>query len=161
MVVFFVGTKEAARLLGISQTRVRALLKQKRIRGAYKITESCWAIPVYEKGMPSVIRGTRGPKPRWKSYRANAKTIIHAYKNHIGKKDDKGIYLAPIAVKNSSKGNYSAYEIDIPGPSKLIYNPEHPSPCGAKLWIETLYQVRPIGQIKPPPNSRKKASGFG
>jgi|TARA_B110000908_G_C10078973_1_gene368671 hypothetical protein len=32
-------------------------------------------------------------------------------------------------------------EVDILGPSKMIYSPDKPRPCGAKLWIETEAEV--------------------
>ena len=154
-----VGTTEAARLLGISVARIRVLLKQKRIKGASKLLGSrFWAIPLYN-GMPSVRRtGKRGPKPKWKSYRGDAKTIIHAYKNHIGKKYENGEYKPPLAVQNSRTGNYSAYALDLEGPCTFYYEPDNPRRCsGARLWIETVYKVTPRGEIKPPPNSSETA----
>lgn len=60
-----VGTKEAAKLMGVSEARVRCLAGQGRIKDAYKIGNS-WAIPLY-KGMPVISKGARGPKPKWKT----------------------------------------------------------------------------------------------
>ncbi|NET52523.1 MAG: helix-turn-helix domain-containing protein, partial [Merismopedia sp. SIO2A8] len=59
----FVGTAQAAELLGISTTRVRQLLKQGRIQGAYKVGRF-WVIPLFD-GMPVITKGSRGPKARW------------------------------------------------------------------------------------------------
>lgn len=42
----------------------------------------------------------------------------------------------PITVK-CSKGNFKAWEVDFSGATKLIYSPEKPLHCGAKVWIET------------------------
>ena len=36
-------------------------------------------------------------------------------------------------------------EVDIKGSSKMVYRPDSPRPCGAKLWIETEADVEMIG----------------
>jgi hypothetical protein len=36
-------------------------------------------------------------------------------------------------------------EVDIKGTSKMVYRPDAPRPCGAKLWIETEAEVEMIG----------------
>ena len=41
-----------------------------------------------------------------------------------------------ITVKTSKSNNY-AHEVEIQGPSKVIYSPDKPLPCGARVWIET------------------------
>ena len=135
-----VGTTQAAHLLGVSAARVRWLLLQGRIKGAYKIGKF-WAIPLY-KGMPAISKGSRGPKPRWKPRRGNRPTVIHVYKGNIGKKDDRGFYLPAIAVKNSPKGDYKASEVAIDGPCRIVYRPDRPYSSGAKVWIETICDVR-------------------
>ena len=37
-------------------------------------------------------------------------------------------------------------EVHIDGPSKMIYSPDKPLKCGAKLWIETEADVQLIGE---------------
>lgn len=37
----------------------------------------------------------------------------------------------------TSKGTQHAHEVVIKGPSKMIYSPDKPLSCGARLWIET------------------------
>lgn len=32
---------------------------------------------------------------------------------------------------------YTGDEIEIKGPSKIIYRPHKPLPCGARVWVET------------------------
>lgn len=59
----FVGSTKAAQLMGISPRRIRQLLSQGRIEGAFKIGKS-WVIPLVE-GMPKVREGTRGPQGSW------------------------------------------------------------------------------------------------
>ncbi|NEO31627.1 MAG: helix-turn-helix domain-containing protein [Symploca sp. SIO3C6] len=75
-----VGTAQAADLLGISTARVRLLLKQGRIQGAYKIGRF-WVIPLFD-GMPVISKGHRGPKARWQRKR-HPLTFIHANQHAI------------------------------------------------------------------------------
>ncbi|NER26649.1 MAG: helix-turn-helix domain-containing protein, partial [Symploca sp. SIO1C4] len=63
----FVGSTQAAQLMGISARRIRQLLSGGRIQGAFKAGRS-WIIPLVE-GMPKVSEGTRGPKARWRRKR--------------------------------------------------------------------------------------------
>lgn len=62
------------------------------------------------------------------------KHIIRANAKH-GKKDP------PITVK-TYKGNIKCDEVEILGPSILVYQPDKPLSCGAKVWIETEATVR-------------------
>jgi hypothetical protein len=42
----------------------------------------------------------------------------------------------PLTVKTARSNDYG-HEVDIQGPSKVVYSPDKPLDCGAKLWIET------------------------
>ena len=33
------------------------------------------------------------------------------------------------------------HEVKIEGPSKVVYSPDKPLPCGARVWIETEEKV--------------------
>lgn len=46
----------------------------------------------------------------------------------------------PISVK-TYKGNVKCFEVEIKGPSKMVYSPDKPLSCGARLWIETDAEV--------------------
>ncbi len=70
----YVSTTQAAELLNISTARMRYLLAQGRVQGAYKVGRA-WIIPLF-KGKPIISRGRRGPKPKWGKL-VPAKTIIH------------------------------------------------------------------------------------
>jgi hypothetical protein len=37
----------------------------------------------------------------------------------------------------TSKANIPAHEIEISGPARVIYSPDKPLACGARVWIET------------------------
>jgi len=42
----------------------------------------------------------------------------------------------PVISVVTSKGTQHAHEVVIKGPSKLIYSPDKPLSCGARLWLE-------------------------
>lgn len=70
------------------------------------------------------------------------KTRIHvnqAYIRHNRKVDsDERI---PVFTVKTSKSNLYADGVNIKGPSKVIYSPDKPLSCGAKVWIETESEV--------------------
>ena len=43
----------------------------------------------------------------------------------------------PVLTVKTSHSNRYAHNIEILGPSKVIYRPEKPLSCGARVWIET------------------------
>ena len=45
-----------------------------------------------------------------------------------------------ITVK-TSKNNYYADEVEVKGSCKVVYKPNKPLSCGAKVWIETKDEV--------------------
>jgi len=67
------------------------------------------------------------------------KTIIHVNQHHI-KANAKGANLPVLTVK-TYKSNKYANEVLIKGFSKLVYSPDKPLSCGAKVWIETEAEV--------------------
>ena len=68
------------------------------------------------------------------------KTRIHV-NQHIIRKNYKNNENEPVLTCKTSKGNEYAHEVEILGPSKIIYSPEKPLSCGAKVWIETESEV--------------------
>ena len=72
------------------------------------------------------------------------KTKIHINQHHI-KANAKGSNLPVITVKDykqNRKANHAAV-VDSEGKPlvKVIYSPDNPLPCGAKVWIETELEV--------------------
>ena len=47
----------------------------------------------------------------------------------------------PVITVKTSKSNTYAHEVKIKGPSKVIYSPDKPLSCGARVWIETESEV--------------------
>ena len=47
----------------------------------------------------------------------------------------------PVITVKTYKSNNYAHEVDIQGPSKIVYSKDKPLPCGARVWIETEEKV--------------------
>ena len=52
----------------------------------------------------------------------------------------------PVITIKTYKSNTYAHEVDILGSSKVIYSPDKPLSCGARVWIETEANVKADGQ---------------
>ena len=68
------------------------------------------------------------------------KTIIHV-NQHIIKSNRKNNIVDPVLTCKTYKDNRYAHEVDILGPSKVVYSPDKPLSCGAHVWIETQDEV--------------------
>jgi hypothetical protein len=67
------------------------------------------------------------------------KTIIHVNQHNV-KANAKGAGLPVLTVK-TYKSNTKCNAVEIQGPSKVVYSPNDPLSCGAKVWIETQSEV--------------------
>ena len=68
------------------------------------------------------------------------KTIIHV-NQHVIKKNRKTETILPVLTVKTYKSNVYAFEVEILGPSKVVYSPNTPLSCGAHVWIETEADV--------------------
>ena len=68
------------------------------------------------------------------------KTIIHV-NQHVIKSNAKTGERKPVLTVKTYKSNTYAHEVTINGPSKIVYSPDKPLSCGAKVWIETTAEV--------------------
>lgn len=64
------------------------------------------------------------------------KTIIHV-NQHVIKANAKNGENNPTLTVKTYKSNDYAHEVFIDGPSRVVYSPDKPLSCGAKVWIET------------------------
>ena len=48
----------------------------------------------------------------------------------------------PVLTVKTYKDNTYCHEVLIEGPCKVIYSPDKPLSCGARVWIETEEDVR-------------------
>ena len=66
--------------------------------------------------------------------------IIHINKNIIQYNSKHGTSFPCCRVEQDREIMY-CMEVDIRGPSKMVYRPDNPRLCGAKLWIETDAEI--------------------
>lgn len=70
------------------------------------------------------------------------KTKIHVNQHNV-KANLKGADLPVLTVKDY-KGNTKCNEVVVKGPSRVVYSPDKPLPCGAKVWIETEADIEVV-----------------
>ncbi len=139
-----VTTTKAAGILGITGARLRVLLAQGRVKGAYK-SGRMWLIPLFN-GRPFVSKGKRGPAPKWKNPMLPAKTIIHVNGQRIRqnlKRDEQ----QPVITVKKGNSNIYGHEVEVPGGCRVVYRPHNPK-CGARVWIESLYDVLALSEAE-------------
>jgi hypothetical protein len=71
--------------------------------------------------------------------------IIHVNRQHIAMNAADGRRRPVYTIKNNGKTRY-AREVEILGPSKLVYNGLQLS-CGARAWIETEAPLNLIDEM--------------
>lgn len=64
------------------------------------------------------------------------KKRIHVNMHNIRANKKDGGYRPVITVK-TYKSNQYGHTVSIDGPSKVVYSPDKPLSCGARVWIET------------------------
>ena len=69
------------------------------------------------------------------------KTRIHVNQHKI-RSNKKHNLNEPVITVKTSKSNTYAHEVEVLGPSKIIYSPDKPLSCGARVWIETEGEVK-------------------
>lgn len=57
--------------------------------------------------------------------------------HNIRKNLKEGNEDLPVLSVKVGKQNLKGYEVKVAGPSVVVYRPEKPMSCGAKVWIET------------------------
>ena len=68
------------------------------------------------------------------------KTIIHV-NQHAIRRNIKAETREPVLTVKTYKLNTYAHEVAIKGDSKIVYSPDKPLSCGARVWIETESEV--------------------
>jgi hypothetical protein len=63
---------------------------------------------------------------------------------HVIRKNAKTGERNPVITVKTYKANTYGHEVEILGPSTVVYSPDKPLPCGAKVWIETEADVEVI-----------------
>lgn len=68
------------------------------------------------------------------------KTRIHV-NQHVIKRNKKTGRSDPVITVKSGRRNRYARQVKIVGPSRVVYSPDKPLACGARVWIETESEV--------------------
>ena len=68
------------------------------------------------------------------------KTRIHVNQHKIRSNLKTGERDPVISIKTYKSNDYG-HEVSIEGPCKVIYSPDKPLSCGARVWIETESEV--------------------
>lgn len=68
------------------------------------------------------------------------KTIIHV-NQHVIRRNIKADEKEPVLTVKTYKQNNYAHEVEIDGPCRVVYSPDKPLSCGARVWIETESKV--------------------
>ena len=89
------------------------------------------------------ICSTRAPKSEAVASPYTGKrgvTRIHVNQHNIraNKKNNSDL---PVVTVKKGKQNIYGHTVKIAGPSAVVYSPENPLGCGARVWVETLSTV--------------------
>lgn len=68
------------------------------------------------------------------------KTTIHV-NQHVIRKNAKSGDRDPVLTVKTYKSNNYGHEVEISGPCRVVYRPDKPLSCGARVWIETDSEV--------------------
>ena len=68
------------------------------------------------------------------------KRVIHINQHKI-KSNAKTGEREPVITCKTYKSNTYCHEVVINEHTRVIYSPDKPLPCGAKVWIETTEEV--------------------
>ncbi|MGL5878681.1 MAG: DNA-binding protein, partial [Xenococcaceae cyanobacterium] len=131
MSLIFVQTTKASSLLKICPQRVRQLLKQGRIKGAFKDKRGFWQIPLYW-GVPQVIPANRGLEGTWKKRFSKKTTFIHVIQSRLRHNRKYGTKDPVITIREGDRQIY-CHEAAIEGNCRIVYQPHKPLDCGAIL----------------------------
>ena len=81
------------------------------------------------------------------------KTVIHVNQHAIKRNAKHGTKDPVITVKRGKSNTYGhVAEIVVNGDvvASVVYRPEKPLSCGARVWVETQHEVRVITQPPEP-----------
>lgn len=71
-----------------------------------------------------------------KRIHVNQHNIRHNHKNP----DDP----VPVLTVKTSKENIKCNRVQVDGPCEVVYSPDKPLSCGAKVWVETKSGIKVI-----------------
>jgi len=92
----------------------------------------------------------------WTDLSINRKVKMKKYihiNQHIIRRNKSNGYNEPVITVKTYKSNTYGHSVQIHGPSTVVYSPDKPLSCGARVWIETDAEVTvtdtsPAGSVK-------------
>jgi hypothetical protein len=75
------------------------------------------------------------------------KRYIHV-NQHVIRDNAKTGERNPVITVKSYKDNQYGHTVEVHGPCRIVYRPDNPLPCGAKVWIETEEEVTVHGNAE-------------
>ncbi len=69
------------------------------------------------------------------------KKVIHI-NQHVIRKNGKTGERNPVITVKTYKSNEYGHTVEVDGPCRIVYSPDKPLSCGAKVWIETQAEVK-------------------
>jgi hypothetical protein len=69
-----------------------------------------------------------------------ARTIIHV-NQHVVRRNKKHGTTDPVLTVKRGRTNTYAATAEVRGPCRVVYSPDKPLSCGARVWIETDAEV--------------------
>lgn len=79
-------------------------------------------------------------------YQMARKRIKRIHVNqHVIRKNHKTGEREPVITIKEGKSNTYCHEVVIRGECKVVYSPDKPLSCGARVWIETKDDVEVVG----------------
>lgn len=70
------------------------------------------------------------------------KKRIHINQHNIRHNAKNPADLKPVVSVKTYKENVLGYQVEVDGPTRLVYSPDKPLSCGAKVWLEAEGEVR-------------------
>lgn len=70
---------------------------------------------------------------------------IHVNRQRIASNKKKDVHEPVVTVKTYDSNTYG-FKAEIQGPSTVVYRPDKPLSCGARVWVETLSPVLVDGE---------------
>jgi|TARA_E500000318_G_scaffold84500_1_gene80314 hypothetical protein len=68
------------------------------------------------------------------------KKYIHI-NQHVIRSNAKSGKREPVITVKTYKTNNYGHSVEVNGPCRIVYSPDKPLSCGAKVWIETESSV--------------------
>jgi hypothetical protein len=77
-----------------------------------------------------------------------SRTIIHV-NQHVIRRNAKTGERSPVLTVKRGRANVYGTTVEVLGACRVVYSPDRPLSCGARVWIETEATVLVDGEAMP------------